>query len=72
MYMRGMTSKVKQMKQEGKPMPKNYQDLEREFGEILRSTVTATMPCSPDGAKPWTIPHSCSVLHAYTTEDSGT
>lgn len=39
MYMRGMTSKVKQMKQEGKPMPKNYQDLEREFGEILRSAV---------------------------------
>ena len=42
--MRGMTSKVKQMKQEGKPMPQNYQDLEREFGKTLPITVTATVP----------------------------
>lgn len=33
MYMKGMTHKVKQMKQEGKAMPKNYQELEKEFGE---------------------------------------
>ena len=32
LYMRSMTGKVKQMKQEGKPMPKDFQQLEREFG----------------------------------------
>ena len=33
LYMKGMTAKVKHIKDEGKPMPKDYQQLEREFGE---------------------------------------
>ena len=31
--MKSMTAKVKQLKDEGKPMPKDYQQLEREFGK---------------------------------------
>ena len=37
LYMKGMTAKVKQLKDEGKPMPKDYQQLEREFGETCYS-----------------------------------
>ena len=33
LYMKGMTGKVKQLKAEGKPMPKDFQQLEKEFGE---------------------------------------
>lgn len=32
LYMKSMTGKVRQLKEEGKPMPKDYQQLEREFG----------------------------------------
>lgn len=33
LYMKSMTGKVKQLKAEGKPMPKDFQQLEKEFGE---------------------------------------
>ena len=33
LYMKSMTAKVKQLKDEGKPMPKDYQQLEKEFGK---------------------------------------
>lgn len=41
LYMKSMTGKVKQLKDEGKPMPKDYQQLEREFGN-WQSFRTAT------------------------------
>ena len=48
LYMKSMTGKVKQLKDEGKPMPKDYQQLEREFGKILISAVpqAALTSCS--------------------------
>lgn len=33
LYMKSMTGKVKQLKAEGKSMPKDFQQLEQEFGE---------------------------------------
>jgi hypothetical protein len=32
--MKSMVGKVKQLKDEGKPMPKDYQQLEKDFGEL--------------------------------------
>ena len=33
LYMRSATAKVKQLKDEGKPMPKDYQQLEQQLGK---------------------------------------
>lgn len=37
LYMKSMTGKVKQLKAEGKAMPKDYQQLEKEFGECAHA-----------------------------------
>ena len=38
-----MTGKVKQLKAEGKPMPKDFQQLEREFGEDIKPWQSVCM-----------------------------
>ena len=39
LYMKSMTGKVKQLKEEGKPMPKDFQQLEKEFGECAHACL---------------------------------
>lgn len=48
--MKSMTGKVKQLKDEGKPMPKDYQQLEREFGKtcLACKTCIILMASRPD------------------------
>lgn len=45
LYMKGMTAKVKHLKDEGKPMPKDYQQLEQQFGECCHA-ATALLAAS--------------------------
>lgn len=54
LYMKSMTGKVKRLKEEGKPMPKDYQQLEREFGswQSFKTAVPSDNATEFEGASP--------------------
>ena len=45
LYMKSMTGKVKQLKAEGKSMPKDFQQLEKEFGEGIYAFLCNVILC---------------------------
>ncbi|DBA93936.1 TPA: hypothetical protein ACH3X3_013974 [Trebouxia sp. C0006] len=68
LYMKSMVGKVKQLKDEGKPMPKDYQQLEKDFGSWqsfkspLSENVSETKAALP-GSK--TVPSDAKSPQGY-------